>query len=239
MKKIFLKEINSTNTFAKENIESIEDKSIIYTDRQTAGRGRFTRKWVDLGCKNLYMTIVLKPSEKFDPEFSNLTQYLSLTVCQVLETYGVTPQIKWPNDNLVNNKKISGILAESVFRADKLLGIILGIGVNLNAKEEDVKAIPDRVATALNLETGHEIDRDEFLDKLTDLFFKGYEDFLQNGFKSILPEYLKYSVLIGEEITIQHLNKRIKGKFETVNPDGTIKIITDKGVENLFIGDIV
>ncbi len=239
MKKIFLQKTNSTNTYVKENIDNLEDKTIIYTNHQTAGRGRFTRKWVDLGSKNLYMTIVLKPADNFEPVHSNLTQYLSLKACKVLETYGVAPKIKWPNDNLVNNKKISGILSEAVFQGNKLKGIALGIGVNLNADETDVKAIPDRIATSLNLEIHKEIDRNEFLDKLATEFFKDYNEFLLNGFSSIRDEYLKYSVLIGEKIKVQYLNKTYEGIFETVNSDGTIRIITDNGVENLSIGDII
>ena len=239
MNKIHLVEINSTNTYAKENIDKFEDKTVIYTDRQTAGRGRFTRKWFDLGSRNLYMTIVLHPGEKFIETYSNLTQYLALKTCKVLEAYGVNSQIKWPNDNLVNGKKIGGILSETVFKGDKLKGIALGIGVNLNAKLEEVKAIPDRIATALNLEINQPIDRDKFLDVLIESFFEDYEEFLKKGFSSIRDEYLKYSVLIGENITINHLNKQIQGKFKTINSDGTIQIETTSGSINLSIGDIM
>lgn len=239
MKKIHLEEVNSTNTYAKENIEKFDDKTIIYTDRQTAGRGRFTRKWVDLGSRNLYMTIILHPGEKFNENFSNLTQYLSVKTCKVLEEYGVKPQIKWPNDNLVNNKKISGILSEAVFRSGKLLGIVLGIGVNLNANLEDVKAIPDRIATSLNLETNKEINRDEFLDKLAKAFFEDYDDFLRNGFKQIKEEYKNYLVLLGEKITLQHLSQKVTGIFSSINDDGTITLLTEKGEEIFSIGDIL
>lgn len=239
MKKIFFEEINSTNTYAKENIHKLEDKTIIYTNKQTAGRGRFTRKWVDLGAENLYMTIVLKPSEKFNEIYSNITQYLSLKTCKVLEKYNVTPKIKWPNDNLVNNKKIAGILSEAVFKGEKLQGLAIGIGVNLNANIEDVKAIPDRIATALNLETEKKINRDEFMNKLLAEFFKDYDKFLSNGFISIRDEYLSYSVLVGKKITIQHLNKQIEGIFETINNDGTIQLVTSHGIEDLSIGDII
>ena len=239
MQIIHLKKINSTNTYAKENIEKFSDKTIIYTDRQTAGRGRFTRKWVDLGCRNLYMTIILRPGEKFTETYSNLTQYLSLKTCKTLEEYGVIPQIRWPNDNLVNSKKISGILSEAVFKGNTLKGIALGIGVNLNAKLEDIKAIPDRIATSLNLETGTEIDRDEFMHKLLNNFFNDYNNFLSGGFPSIKSEYIKYISGLGTEITIQHLKEKLQGTFDSINNDGTIKIITPKGELNLSIGDIL
>lgn len=239
MQKIHLTEISSTNTYAKDNIDKFADKTVVYTDHQTAGRGRFTRKWVDLGSRNLYMTIVLHPGEKFIETYSNLTQYLALKTCKVLENYGVRSQIKWPNDNLVKGKKIAGILSEAVFKGDKLKGIALGIGVNLNAKSEDVQAIPDRIATSLNLEINKPVDRDKFLDILIEKFFEDYNEFLEKGFPSIRDEYLKYSVFIGENITINHLNRQIQGTFKTINSDGTIQLETSSGIINLSIGDIM
>ena len=185
------------------------------------------------------MTIILHPGDKFTETYSNLTQYLSLKTCKTLEEYGIKPQIRWPNDNLVNNKKISGILSEAVFKGNILKGIVLGIGVNLNAKIEDIKAIPDRIATSLNLETKNDINRDEFMQKLLDNFFNDYDKFLSDGFPSIKAEYIKYLNGLGTEITIQHLKEKLHGRFESVNDDGTIKIITPEGEVNLSIGDIL
>lgn len=240
LNKIHLKTINSTNTYAKENIALLADKTVIYADKQTAGRGRFTRAWVDLGPDNIFMTIVLKPSDKFLPVYSNLTQYLALKLCHVFENYKINPQIKWPNDVLVNGKKIAGILSEAVFEGEKLKGIVLGAGVNLNAKEDDVLAIPDRAATALNIETGEFINRDIFMDKLLQCFFKDYDNFINNNFSSIINEYNKYfSLKSGNEITIMVLDKKYSGKFHSVNADGTIKLLTDEGEQNFSIGDIL
>ena len=240
LNKIHLTEINSTNTYAKENISSLPDKSIVYADKQTAGRGRFTRTWVDLGPENIFMTIVLKPSDNFLPVYSNITQYFAVKLCTVLEMYGTTPRIKWPNDVLVNGKKISGILSETVFHGKKLEGLVIGAGVNLNADEKAVRAIPDRIATALNLEKRKFIDRDLFMERLLDEFFEGYEYFLKNGFSSIIDQYEKYfSLSAGDEITIRVINKDYSGKFSSVNTDGTIKLLTGEGEENFSIGDIL
>ena len=111
---IKLKEVNSTNLYAKEHLSELADKTVIIADRQTNGRGRFDRVWVDLGGDNLFMSIVLKPSDKFLNVYPNLTQYLSVVVCKVLEHYGLQPNTKWPNDVLIKGKKISGILSETV-----------------------------------------------------------------------------------------------------------------------------
>ena len=142
---IKLEEVNSTNLYAKENLDSLEDKTVIIAKTQTCGRGRFDRKWIDLGEGNLFMTIVLKPSNSFDEVYSNLTQYLSVTLALVLEEYGLSPKIKWPNDVMVNGGKISGILSETVMQGNKFKGLVLGIGVNLNADKNDLKQIKERI----------------------------------------------------------------------------------------------
>ena len=169
-----LEEVESTNSFAKANIDTFGDKTSIVTKRQTSGRGRLNRSWIDLGNSNLFLSIVLKPSDTFEEFYPNITQYLSVCVCKVLENYGLKPQIKWPNDVLVNGAKIAGILSETVMQGIKLKGIVLGIGVNLNATKEKLENIPDKIATSLNLETGplikeDYINRNCFLNKNLDV----------------------------------------------------------------------
>ena len=182
MEIIQLDTVNSTNSYAKLNIDTLHDRTVIHALHQTSGRGRLNRSWVDLGEDNLFMTIVLKPSDTFNEIYPNLTQYLSVCLCKVLEKYGLNPQIKWPNDVLINGKKIAGILSETVIQGSKFKGIILGIGVNLNAKQEDANAIPDRVVTSLNLELNKKVDMQGFLQKLLEEFFANYDEFLAKGF---------------------------------------------------------
>ena len=180
---IQLEEVSSTNLYAKENLDSFEDKTVIIAISQTSGRGRFDRKWVDLGEGNLFMTIVLKPSNLFEEVYANLTQYLSVVLTKILEEYGLSPKIKWPNDVLVNDAKISGILCETVMQGTNFKGLVLGIGVNLNADKGDLKQIKEKVATALNIELEREyIDKNLFTEKLLNEFFKNYEEFLKQGF---------------------------------------------------------
>src|SRR5574344_2226834 len=102
MRKLCFEELTSTNLYAKEHLSELEDKTIIFTRHQTGGHGRLNRKWLDLGGDNLYMTIVLKPSVQFKANFANITQYLSVTLCNLLTKYNVIAEIKWPNDVLIN-----------------------------------------------------------------------------------------------------------------------------------------
>lgn len=234
MKLIYLEKINSTNTYAKEHINEFEDKTVIYTHNQTNGRGRFDRKWVDLGSENIFMSIVLKPSTTLQKVYSNLTQYTSLALAKTFDSYGVIPKIKWPNDILINGKKISGILAETVFKNNALQGIVIGVGINLNANEKDFKKI-DKAVTSLNLELKKNIDKKEFLNKFLEKFFNSYDEFLHRGFQFIKEDYINHIDFLGKEISITNLEKTYTGIAKNITDDGAI-IINNK---EFYTGDIL
>lgn len=234
MRLLFLDEINSTNTYSKEHVNELHDKDVVYTFKQTAGRGRFDRKWVDLGSGNIYLSIILKPSLDLKQVYSNLTQYTALKLAETFEKYNVIPQIKWPNDILIDEKKISGILAETVFKQNQLQGLIIGVGVNLNADENDFKKI-DKKVTALNIETHKEINKIDFLNCFIDNFFANYENFLNNGFKSIKDEYMKRINFLNKEITIHNFNEDYTGIVEDISDEGSV-IINNK---EFYTGDIL
>lgn len=234
MRLLFLNEINSTNTYSKEHVNELNDRDIVYTFKQTAGRGRFDRKWVDLGNGNIYFSIILKPSSELKQVYSNLTQYTALKLAETFELYNIIPKIKWPNDILIDEKKISGILAETVFKENKLQGLIIGIGVNLNADENDFNKIDKRV-TALNIETKKEIDKEKFLNLFLNNFFDNYENFLNNGFKSIKESYIKRIDFLHKEITIHNFNEKFTGIVDDISDDGCV-IINNR---EFYTGDIL
>ena len=237
LREIFLENIDSTNLWAKTNIEELEDKTIVFAGAQTQGRGRLQRKWVDLGKGNLFMSIVLKPDGNYE-HYANLTQYLSVTLCKTLEEYGIKPEIKWPNDVLVNGKKIAGILAETSVKGTKFKGLVLGIGVNLNAQEKDFSKI-DKKVTSLNLEVGETIDMVEFKNKLVTSFFKDYNQFLEEGFKFIKRDYLALANFLDKELCVALINETKTGVASGITDKGEL-ILTNNGNEFILnIGDIL
>lgn len=237
LREIFLENIDSTNLWAKTNIEELEDKTIVFAGAQTQGRGRLQRKWVDLGKGNLFMSIVLKPDKNYE-HYANLTQYLSVTLCKTLEEYGIKPEIKWPNDVLVNGKKIAGILAETSVKGTKFKGLVLGIGVNLNAQEKDFSKI-DKKVTSLNLEVGETIDMVEFKNKLVTSFFKDYNQFLEVGFKFIKRDYLALANFLDKELCVALINETKTGVASGITDKGEL-ILTNNGNEFILnIGDIL
>lgn len=236
---IKFKELDSTNTYAKQNIETLEDKTVISADFQTNGYGRFERSWVDLGSENIYMSFVLKPSETLSSVHANLTQYLSICLCTQLEEMGLEPEIKWPNDVLLNGKKVCGILAETSIKGGKLKGIVLGIGVNLNASEKALSEI-DRPATSLNLELGQSIDKESFMKKLIENFFADYDEFLQEGFEFIKDDYEKRASLTGKNLKIAVFNIIKEGTFNGFDDNGNFILLMKNGkTESINMGEIV
>lgn len=236
---IELEKVDSTNLYAKSNLAELADRDVVCADVQTCGRGRFERAWVDLGSGNIFMSVVLKPSNEFKPVYANLTQYFSVVLCEIFEEYGLKPQIKWPNDVLIDGKKIAGILSESVMQGHNFKGFILGAGINLNAKSEDLKQITDNEVTALNLEIGQTINKNIFLDKLINKFFENYNNFLQNGFNMIKNDYIKRTCFLGKEISVKGFNNTISGLAKSINSAGELVLEKDGNDITVTIGDIL
>lgn len=239
MKLLYLEEVDSTNRYSKDNIDLIVDGTIVYTDKQTAGRGRLNRKWSYIGNDNIYASLVLKPSNMMMEVYSNLTQLLCLVLCQTFEEYGVIPKIKWPNDIQINGKKISGILAEAVMGESGLKGIVLGFGINLNTDKETLSKI-DQPATSLNIETGKTIDKKEFLSKMVDKFCLLYNKFIEDGFLLIREDYKNRAGFLNREVTVKVLEKELCGIAKDITPNGALKLLDKDNVEHiLLIGDIL
>jgi len=236
---MFLEEIDSTNKYAKENIDQIQDGTIVFTDNQTAGRGRLNRKWTYTGKDNIYASIILKPSDTMQEVYSNLTQLLCLVLCQTFEEYGVIPKIKWPNDIQINGKKISGILAEAVMGEGKLKGIVLGFGINLNTSQKIIETI-NQPATSLNIETGKTIDKKEFLEKVTSKFCLLYNKFIEDGFILIREDYIRRAGFLKKEVTVRLPNGDLCGIAEDITQNGALKLLDTNNQEHiLLIGDIL
>ena len=153
--------IDSTNAYAKRNISLFNKDilSLVTADEQTAGRGRYAKSWHSPKGENIYATYVFFSKQEVDQ--AHLVQLLAKTAVQTLEHYKVFATIKWPNDLLIDGKKIAGILIEVVDDC-----IIMGIGLNINMNENSL-ALIDQKATSLFLETGAMHPPKEVLNLLT------------------------------------------------------------------------
>lgn len=177
---IKLDTIDSTSVWARKHLAQLNDFDVISADIQTMGHGQFERKWFSSSSNggNIYISIILKP-ENIE-HLNELTRFTSQMVSNTLIQYGLKPNFKFPNDILIDGKKICGILAESVFVGSELKGVVVGVGVNLNLNEAELSNI-DIKATSIFNETNKNVDKDEFLNQFMDIFENSYDNFLANG----------------------------------------------------------
>ena len=223
--------LDSTNAYAKRNCSLIENQTVIVAKTQTAGRGRIQRSWLSEP-GGLYFSVVLKPKQiDFLP---NLTQLMALSVCRALRTLHVPAQLKWPNDVLVNNQKICGILSEAVTSAKGFEALVLGVGINVAQQDLSQAGQPAVSLYMLGVKTTEE----EILSAVLEHFFAQYEEVLQNGFSAIRSEYLNYFPYIGKQVTIQNGATPARGTVETISPDGKLVLNTPAGQTIISIGDM-
>ncbi|MCD7780367.1 MAG: biotin--[acetyl-CoA-carboxylase] ligase [Candidatus Gastranaerophilales bacterium] len=237
---ITLEEVSSTNSYAMDNIRFFDDKTVIFTSHQTDGRGRYDRKWIGDESENLYMSVVIKPKDIENYPFANLTQYLSVAVCSFLEKeFNLNPKIKWPNDILIDGYKISGILAESYIEKNKIKGVVLGLGLNVNLPFKTLEKI-DQKATSLSVIKNKNYNVETILEKILDSFFENYNQFIKEGFIYIKNEYVNRCDFLGKEITIKEANLKKNYTALSIKDNGLL-VVKDE-LENeieIITGDIL
>ena len=239
----YLSECGSTNAYAKEHFEEFGPVGAVYTTNQTAGRGRLGRSWVNAAGRALYYTAVIREPLA---QPSTLPLLASLSVKKQLALrYGVDCQIKWPNDLLLNGKKIVGILCESVCYGyeQQGRGILCGIGINLAQPQSYFDAAELPHGTSLELQ-GAKVDLDTdpqwLAEALTDFGFdRPMYVFARDGFASFREEYKAACINLGRRVTFDLPNGE-KGSGEAVDVDdeGRLVVRTDTGEEHVFTGEV-
>lgn len=208
-------------------------------DVQTNGRGRFDRVWNSASSDNIYMSFVIKPDNYQNYPFVNLTQYLSVIVNKIFnEKYNISSDIKWPNDILYKGKKLVGILSEAKVYNNQIVGIILGIGINVNSDKDYFTGLPNAISLKMILDK--KIDKNELVKYVVDEFFANLDDFAEKGFISILDEYKLMCKFSDKSVKIGGSFMDGEYKFAGINDDGTFAVIDKNGNKiNVVSGDIL
>jgi len=236
---IFLQIIDSTQEYAKKNLNSFDPKKItcVYTDEQTKGKGRFNRKWLSSNKDNLNVTFYFQLNTK-TLHLTSINHILAMSLIDVLREKKLDPKIKWPNDIMLSEKKISGILCEIQIKND-IADIFLGIGINVNAPKEFIDQI-DQKATSLKLETNKIWDKKELFNNLKEKFLKNLIIFKEKGFTPFHEKYKNLLLYVGDKITFFDGNKEYKGILHSISCDGKLNLYTsDKKIISFAAGDII
>lgn len=230
--------IDSTNIIAKEIAVSSKEGTIVVGEEQLAGKGRMGREWISPKWKGIYMSIILKPD--MEPmKAPRISLIGAAAVNKALLNLGIKSLTKWPNDILINGKKISGILTEISGELNMIDYLIMGIGVNVNLDKNQIPKELKEKATSINIEEGKSINRKvlmaNILNELEDL----YIDFKENGDISKSVEICREnSVLIGKEVNILRGKESRKGIALDINKDGELVVEFETGIENIFSGEV-
>lgn len=233
-KHIHFETIDSTNTWAKTHVEqwAAEGVTLVTASQQTAGRGRFKRRWESPPDVNIYATFCFWfPLQR--PDIGQIPQLLALAAAQTLEKNGFTPKIKWPNDVLLNDKKIGGILCETVLENSQR-GVICGIGLNINMSQEILEEI-DRPATSLLVESGSLFKPFAILEDLKNEFIPMLHQFIAKSFAPFFPLFQARSALQkGQKIYFHDNQHLIEAQFECLHPSGAVELRLCNGNLKIF-----
>lgn len=233
--RIHFETIDSTNTWAKQQIESFasDTLTIVTADFQTSGRGRFKRSWVAPANVNLLVSFCLKIP--LTPFLGNIPQVLALSVCKSMPDIPI--HLKWPNDIILDDKKMGGILCETV-QVTGGIGVVVGIGLNVNMTVESLQQV-DIPATSLLAHSGIAWDRELLLDRLTHCFKNDLTFLLKEGFGPFLSTY-RQKLQINKSVSIQDGTRRIQGSFQAIDDQGGLILrLADGSLKTLYTGEIV
>lgn len=228
--------IDSTNKWARQHIDELDKDSLTFisADEQTAGRGRFQRKWLSPANQNVYATFAFF-CDKNQADIGNISQVMAVCAADVLEQLGFSPECKWPNDLLLSKKKVGGILCE-VFTCPTSLFVIAGIGVNVNMSPDIISEI-DQPATSLQMERGRQYLVEIVLELLEHRFRDALKLFIGKG-KGFKPFFQKFQELLvhrPNQTMRFHDNQRLwEGTFHSLLPDGSIAIQLPTGEVKSF-----
>lgn len=229
--------ISSTNDLAYSFAQNGHKEGEVFVAKgQTQGKGRLGRKWISIYDKGLYFSIILRP-DILPSDSPKITLLIALALVKALSKIASDNfSIRWPNDILINNKKIAGILTELNAQTNKTKFIIVGIGININMKKNELC----ENASSLFEEFKKEFVVNQVLEASLKEIDQYYCLMKKKGFGKIIEESKNYSLLLGKRIKVKLLNQEIHGQAIDINKDGVIIIRQDNGfLKTVNAGDII
>lgn len=235
---VYVPVIDSTNSKAKQLAEEgYPHGTLVVADRQEAGRGRRGRNWDSPSGVNIYMTLLLKPDIEI-AHASMLTLVTALAVVQAVEKQtGIEAGIKWPNDIVINGKKVCGILTEMSAQFDYINHIVIGIGINVH-NESFPEEISER-ATSLFCETGKHYSRAAMIEDILEFFETYYEIYLKTqDLSGLTGEYNRKLVNCGRGVRILDPKEPFEGTALGINEKGELLVETEGEVRRVAYGEV-
>ena len=227
-------DLDSTNREAADLARAgAPEGVVVVADHQTAGRGRLGRAWEAPPGSSLLMTVLLRPA--LDATRLHLvTMAVALAAADACaEVAGFVPELKWPNDLVVQDRKLAGILAEAGFEGNAPQWVVVGIGLNVNWPEE-LPAELSGIAVAANHLAGRDVDRERLLAQLLEGLATRY-----SSLDSIAEDYRRRCATIGRDVQVELPGETVRGRAVDVDGAGHLVVDTGRGLRVVAVGDVV
>jgi BirA family biotin operon repressor/biotin-[acetyl-CoA-carboxylase] ligase len=225
-----LGEIGSTNDrIMAAGRDGAPEGLAVIADRQTAGRGRLGRSWASPPGVGLYTSILLRPKLPAG-QVPLLTLVSGLAVAEAIENVtGLAPRLKWPNDLLVNEKKVGGILTETASVESRVSYVAVGIGINVGHEAQDLPEQFHATATSVRLASGREVPRGEVAAEIYNGLDRWYEEFSAGRLEAILACGRERSAILGSPVDVLAGDERWSGLAVDLDADGALLVRKDNG----------
>jgi BirA family biotin operon repressor/biotin-[acetyl-CoA-carboxylase] ligase len=237
----YFTELGSTNSHARELADDgAAEGEIVLAESQSRGRGRLGRRWESPPLLNLYLSVILRPN--LAPVHA--AQITLMAAVALAETVGFfiarPPAIKWPNDILVDGKKLAGILTEAACDAEHVGYVILGIGLNLNYR---VHAMPEELrdrATSMADLTGKNVSREGVLVRLIQDLYRCYGELEEAGFEALRPRWEGHFALRGRRVRVELGDQTVIGRAQGIDREGALIVEDEQGRRRSIVaGDVI
>ncbi len=239
----YFPELKSTNIMAKEKAlhraEGMDEGTLIIAEKQSAGKGRLGREWFS-PAGGIWLSIILYP-QLFPSYISRITLMTAVAVVKAIKICTqIESQIKWPNDILINEKKLCGILTEMNAELDIINWVVVGIGINANIDLRDFPEDIQENTISLKETSGKEISRVKLVQTFLQEFEKYYEKLKRKEFSSILKEWKSYSHTLGKKIRVDIGERIITGEAIEINESGALILKKEDGeLAEIISGTII
>ncbi|MCD7033392.1 biotin--[acetyl-CoA-carboxylase] ligase [Metabacillus sp. GX 13764] len=216
-----------------------EEGTIAVADQQTEGRGRLSRSWHSPKGKGIWMSTILRPEIPLN-KTPQLTLLAAVAIVQAIEeSTGLSPDIKWPNDILINGRKAVGILTELQAEADRVHSVIIGTGLNINHEKNDFPEELHGIATSLRMESGQKFNRAQIIQEILLKLETLYDQYLTHGFKPVKLLWESYAISLNRRITARTLQGAVSGRAIGIDDEGVLLLQKDNGeTERIYSADI-
>ncbi|HHY87175.1 MAG TPA: biotin--[acetyl-CoA-carboxylase] ligase [Verrucomicrobia bacterium] len=237
--RVFEQTTSTNDIVEKLARDGVPEGVAVFAEAQTRGRGRLGRQWISPARQGIWCSVLLRPDLRPQQATQLTVAAAASLVAAIRSQTGLKPEIKWPNDILVNGRKLAGILTELSAELDHIRYVILGIGVDVNVEAEAFPADLRRTATSLAIETGERVSRPELAVAILRELDRNYRRIAAGEFEGVADEWEASCTTIGREVTIRIGDRRVRGRAESLGEDGALLLRTEHGrIEPITGGDV-